>query len=44
MSDLENWINQVKRQPLQIEFEDTVKLNFGKEDIDKIIPHRAPLR
>jgi 3-hydroxymyristoyl/3-hydroxydecanoyl-(acyl carrier protein) dehydratase len=42
MSDLETWINTVKRQPLQIEFEDTVKLNFGKEDIDKIIPHRAP--
>jgi len=42
MSDLENWINKVKRQPLQIDFEDTVKLNFQKEDIDKIIPHRSP--
>ena len=42
MSDLENWINQVKRQPLQMQFEDTVKLNYGNEDIDRIIPHRAP--
>lgn len=42
MNDLENWINKVKRQPLQIDFEDTVKLNFGKQDIDRIIPHRAP--
>ena len=42
MIDLENWINKVKREPLQIEFEDTVKLNFVKEDINKIIPHRSP--
>ena len=42
MSDLETWIHKVKRQPLQMQFEDTVKLNYGKEDIDKIIPHRAP--
>ncbi len=35
-------IQQLKRDVIKLSPENTVKVNFGKDDIYKIIPHRPP--
>jgi 3-hydroxyacyl-[acyl-carrier-protein] dehydratase len=42
IDEKETLIQSLKREILRLPTEGTVKVNFGKDDINKIIPHREP--
>lgn len=42
LEEKEVLINSLKREVLEIPAEGLIKVNYGKKDINKIIPHRAP--
>jgi len=41
-AEFEAYINNLKRRPIKLDQKTKIKLQYGKDDVNRILPHRPP--